>query len=192
MHFPSNPLTMPRACTMLGVAAGISAEQPSRHRARGYPAGRPGIQALGVGTDPEGGAARAGAGDPRDDAALLESDRLRRFACCHPKPPHATPLCSRPDIQSFQAQPVNTRRWATRSPAGLGPGYIQSIGKDPPPPFHIREHLGVSCGGTTRKAQRCTGAGGPSDIRSTGRTVDQVRGNSRSRISAMNRSMETG
>ena len=149
---------------MLGVAAGISVEQPSRHRARGYPAGRPGIQAPGVGTDPEGGAARAGAGDPRDDAALPESDRLRHFACCHPKAPHATPLCSRPDIQSFQAQPVNTRRWTTRSPAGLGTGRIQSDGKVPPPPFHIREHLGVSCGGATRNAQRCTEAGGPSDI----------------------------
>ena len=38
-----------------------------------------GIQAPGVGTDFEGEAARAGAGDPREDAAGLKSDRLRRF-----------------------------------------------------------------------------------------------------------------
>ncbi len=80
LHSIFPPLTDRGSRPILQAAAGISAEQLTRHEARGSPCGSPGgIKASCVGTGPRDRAGRTGAGDPKEDAARLKSDRLRRF-----------------------------------------------------------------------------------------------------------------
>ena len=67
--------------------------------------GRPGEQAPGAGTDLEGEAERAGAGDPEEDAAQLSPDHLRHlFALLR-----AT-LAIQPDAFRALVQQILTRK----------------------------------------------------------------------------------
>ena len=108
------PLTEPGVWRMFNLAAGISAEQMTRHRVRGCPVGRPGDSGPRRRNRPRKRGREGRRWRSRGDAAGLESDRLRRF--------FSHPALHVPTLSSIQpGSALRTRIHPTREKEYLFP-----------------------------------------------------------------------